>query len=147
MTTQPPDLKKLRELAEKATPQNFDSAQIIDTDGWVECPCCSGEGSIELSADYCNYDGEPLGVQFYGIGDAPANAEAFYRAFNPQTILALLDAYEASARDADVLRGHVNVLVNAGTYLVNRVVETKGVKCMDDMTHAIDGARHATQGD
>ncbi|AOJ31390.1 hypothetical protein [Burkholderia metallica] len=87
----------LKQAALAATPQDIDSAQSIDhyNDGrYIECPCCSGEGSVELEADFLNYDGEPLGVQFYGIGNAPGAAEAYFRAANPATILALLERLE-----------------------------------------------------
>lgn len=84
------DLDALRALAEKATPQDFDSAEYATNNGWIECPHCGGEGAVEMTADYCNYDGDALGVQFYGIGEAHKNAEAFCRAANPQTILSLI---------------------------------------------------------
>jgi hypothetical protein len=85
------DLDKLEALARAATPQNFDSAQIKKEGGWSECPTCEGDGTISLGTDYCNYDGAALGVQFYGIGDEHVNAEAYYRAANPATILALIN--------------------------------------------------------
>ncbi|UEP23146.1 hypothetical protein LL999_23160 [Burkholderia ambifaria] len=87
----------LKQAALAATPQNIDSAQSIDhyNDGrYIECPCCSGEGSVELEADFLNYDGMALGVQFYGIGNAPGAAEAYFRAASPASILALLDRLE-----------------------------------------------------
>lgn len=71
MTTQPLELKKLREVAEKATP--------IDT---------------ELFGD--RYFSEA-----FSMATLTANQDLFVRTFNPQTILALLDTYEAGARDAD----------------------------------------------
>ncbi|KQQ60132.1 hypothetical protein ASF84_05335 [Pseudomonas sp. Leaf127] len=85
------DTKELRKLAEAATPQNFDTAQEKIENGYIECPHCGGSGEVQLEADYCNYDGAALGVQFYGIGGEFGAAEAFYRAANPATILALLD--------------------------------------------------------
>ena len=94
----------LREVAERATPQDFDSAEIVAKDGWIECPCCSGEGSVELTADYCNYDNEALGVQFYGVGPAHVNAEEFYRTFNPATAIALLDELAALRKENEGLR-------------------------------------------
>lgn len=87
----------LKQTALAATPQNIDSAQSIDhyNDGrYIECPCCSGEGSVELEADFLNYDGKALGVQFYGIGTEPGAAEAYFRAASPANILALLARLE-----------------------------------------------------
>lgn len=83
------ELDKLEALAKAATPQNFDSAQITNQ-GCIECPSCDGSGEVELTADYCNYDGRALGVQFYGIGPEHRAAEAFYRAANPAAILELI---------------------------------------------------------
>ncbi|WP_254226014.1 hypothetical protein [Burkholderia multivorans] len=90
-------LATLKQTALAATPQNIDSAESIDhyTDGrYIECPCCSGEGTVELEADFLNYDGKALGVQFYGIGNEPGAAEAYFRAASPATILALLARLE-----------------------------------------------------
>jgi hypothetical protein len=84
------DLDKLEALARAATPQDFDSAQTKRVGGWAECPTCGGDGSVTLGNDYCNYDMAPQGVQFYGIGDEHKNAEAYYRAANPATVLALI---------------------------------------------------------
>lgn len=84
--------ERLRELALAATPQNFDTAETVD-DGEYECPMCSGDGYLEAKT-YTNYDNIALGVQFFGIGDAHKAAEDYYRAANPQTILALLDEIE-----------------------------------------------------
>ncbi|HDR9834468.1 TPA: hypothetical protein QDC51_001226 [Burkholderia multivorans] len=90
-------LATLKQTALAATPQNIDSAESIDhyTDGrYIECPCCSGEGTVELEADFLNYDGKALGVQFYGIGNEPGAAEAYFRSASPATILALLARLE-----------------------------------------------------
>lgn len=85
------DLDKLEALAKAATPQNLDSAQDATRhDGYIECPECGGEGTVELTADYCNYDGKAMGVQFYGIGPEHRAAEAFFRAANPATVIALI---------------------------------------------------------
>lgn len=84
------DYSELKRLAEAATPQNFDSAQVATHEGWIECPTCGGEGSVDLGGDYLNYDNEALGVQFYGIGDAHVNAEAYYHAAKPAAVLALI---------------------------------------------------------
>lgn len=94
---------KLRELAQAATPQNLDSAEdSTKPSGYIECPHCGGDGSVELTADYCNYDGVAMGVQFYGIGPEHLAAEAFFRAANPTTILALLDMIDRPAASGDV---------------------------------------------
>lgn len=97
------DYSELRRLAEAATPQDFDSAQCATHEGWIECPTCGGEGSVDLGGDYLNYDGEALGVQFYGIGDAHINAEAYYRAANPAAILALIAENAELRKDSERL--------------------------------------------
>ena len=86
------DLGAIEAAAKAATPQDFDSAQVASAeDGWIECPGCGGEGSVELTADYLNYDGQALGVQFYGIGDPHVQAEAHYRAARPAVVLAMVE--------------------------------------------------------
>jgi len=85
------DLDRLEALARAATPQNLDSAQdATKPTGYIECPECCGDGTVELTADYCNYDGKAMGVQFYGIGPEHQAAEAFFRAANPAAVLALI---------------------------------------------------------
>lgn len=86
------DLDSIEAAAKAATPQDFVSAQVGGAEeGWMECPGCGGEGSVELTADYLNYDGEALGVQFYGIGEPHVHAEAHYRAARPAVVLAMVE--------------------------------------------------------
>lgn len=96
-------IAELKKLALAATPQNFDSAQQKTEDGWIECPHCSGEGSVELTADYLNYDGAAIGVQFYGIGIEHGAAEAYYRAAKPGTIIDLIAHIDSQASAIDSL--------------------------------------------
>lgn len=93
--------RQLREAAGEVSPQNIDSAQAVsDTDGYIECPHCSGEGAVNLEADYCNYDELPIGVQFYGIGTGVGAAERYFRAASPNNITVILDALEAAQQYA-----------------------------------------------
>ena len=93
------DTTKLRELAMKATPQNFETAQIKPGNAAsIECPFCGGEGLIASEGGYCNYDGVAIGVEFYGVGTEFGAAEAYYRAANPATVLALLDSLDHAAK-------------------------------------------------
>lgn len=86
------DLDAIEAAAKAATPQDFVSAQVAGAEeGWMECPGCGGEGSVEVTADYLNYDGQALGVQFYGIGDPHVHAEAHYRAARPAVVLAMVE--------------------------------------------------------
>lgn len=86
------DLDAIEAAAKAATPQDFVSAQVGGAEeGWMECPGCGGEGSVELTADYLNYDGQALGVQFYGIGEPHVHAEAHYRAARPSVVLAMVE--------------------------------------------------------
>jgi hypothetical protein len=90
-------IESLKGAALAATPQDIDAAQRIEhyEDGnHIECPICGGDGYVELNADFCNYDGEAQGVQFYGIGDAHVVAEAYFRAAKPATVLALIERLE-----------------------------------------------------
>jgi len=90
---------ELKQIAEKATPQNLDTAeQIMKYSGEtvVDCPCCDGEGYVDLEADYCNYDGKAIGVQFYGVGAAHGAAERYVRTLNPELALKLCALWEAS---------------------------------------------------
>jgi len=125
MTTQPPDLKKLREVAERATP--------IYTD--------------LLGDRYFNDD--------YSHATLNVQQDDFVSTLNPQTILALLDAYEASARDAEILRTAMERLARApgcGCSPVCRCGEGEWTRYelegrMDEAQQALKDARHATQGD
>lgn len=93
------DYSELKKLAVAATPQNFDSAENKDENGYAECPCCGGEGAVLVEADYCNYDNVALGVQFYGIGNEFGAAEAYYRAANPAAVMALIAENEKLKTD------------------------------------------------
>lgn len=98
-------LESLKKAAQAATPQNLDSAEIIDRNpGLVECPTCGGDGHTEFHADFCNYDGKALGVQFYGIGQEHKAAEAYFRAASPAAILALIERVERADKAVAELR-------------------------------------------
>lgn len=85
---------ELKAAAMAATPQKIEGAQEKTEDGCMECPCCSGDGQVDVGADYCNYDNTAIGVIFYGIGDAHVAAERYFRAANAATVLALLAELE-----------------------------------------------------
>lgn len=88
------DFDEIKRLALAATPQDFDSAEIIDKAddlSFASCPLCDGEGAVEIVADYCNYDEVALGVQFYGVGSEHIDAEAYYRAIRPSVAIELVD--------------------------------------------------------
>lgn len=85
------DLDAIEAAARACTALNFDSAKDEQPQsGSLECPHCDGTGSVELEADYCNFDGKALGVQFYGIGPEFGAAERFVRAANPAAVLELV---------------------------------------------------------
>jgi hypothetical protein len=112
------DYTELKRLAEAATPQEFDTAEEKSGNGYIECPHCGGSGEVELEADYCNYDGAAIGVQFYGIGHEFGAAEAYYRAANPATVLALIAENEALRKERDNLREDRDGLLEAGAHLL-----------------------------
>jgi hypothetical protein len=166
MTTQPPDLKKLREVAERATPGPWEIEEAV-----------CGEHGTSTTAIYHRHNYHVYEVIETGCscGDeaiSPADAD-FIATFNPQTILALLDAYEASARNAST---HSN---SCDCDICDRArdrasLEAELEDCRTDaeryrwlrkhkwvqwepidgcaiqssiLDQAIDTARHATQGD
>jgi hypothetical protein len=88
-----PDLIAIAEAV--STPGDIDSAPksgeygFKEVDKWYECPACAGRGEVQGST-YCNFDDKPLGVQFFGIGAEHGQWEAYFRAFPPRVVLALL---------------------------------------------------------
>lgn len=109
------DLDAIEVAAKAATPQNFDSAQVADSEeGWIECPGCGGEGSVELTADYLNYDGQALGVQFYGIGDPHVHAEAHYRAARPAVVLAMVEEIRHLRQQLEQQKGLSRIITLSG---------------------------------
>jgi hypothetical protein len=96
----------LKQAALAVSPQDLDTAQYVNRyeDGsHIDCPTCGGEGYAEIQADFCNYDGHALGVQFYGIGNHHGEAEAYFRAASPAVILELIDRLElAESRVAEL---------------------------------------------
>ncbi|HIE9242269.1 TPA: ead/Ea22-like family protein [Klebsiella variicola subsp. variicola] len=96
--------QSLKAAAEKATPLEIDTAQVVrGKSGLLECPCCEGAGYVEEENDFCNIDGVALGVQFYGIGPHFGLAEEYFRVATPANILALVEALEkAQQRNAEL---------------------------------------------
>lgn len=90
------DLDAIEAAAKAATPQDFDSAEEVFEGGYITCPGCDGEGMVAMDAEYLNYDNEALGVQFYGVGDAHVNSEAYYRAAKPSVVLELIRRLRAA---------------------------------------------------
>ncbi len=144
-----PDLKKLREVALAATPGPW--LYRGKSNSWHHVP---PEGS---SYRY--------GHSILDVDNELKEADVcFIQTFNPQTILALLDAYKASARDAERYR-HLKSIVIFDHQLPRRydvcavmelhipkeIRDAIGNSDYDesspDLDQAIDAARHATQGD
>jgi len=122
------NLDHLEALARAATPQNLDSAEdATKPTGYIECPECGGDGTVELTADYCNYDGKAMGVQFYGIGPEHLAAEAFFRAANPAAVLKLI----ALARRAAPVSAPI-----AGDALSDEQLDVAAAKAMDQVAAA-----------
>jgi hypothetical protein len=135
----PEEIEAIRKRAEAATPQNFDSASHVYEGGDVTCPNCDGEGFVTVAKDYLNYDGAALGVQFYGIGDEPGNAEAYYRAVRPEVVLALLSALEAAERRA----GEAEARCNSNEIALDRI---RARWRADPKMKALDGTRSRIAG-
>jgi hypothetical protein len=109
-------IKRLKEAAQAATPQNLDTAQTVERyeDGsHITCPTCGGEGYAELNSDFCNYDGKAIGVQFYGIGPEHLAAEAYFRAASPAAILELIALIEQQAARLTALESERDALLAA----------------------------------
>ncbi|WP_316992770.1 ead/Ea22-like family protein [Enterobacter asburiae] len=138
------DKQVLREAAEKATALNLDTAQVKrGNDGYLECPCCEGAGYVEEEADFCNIDGVALGVQFYGIGEHHGLAEAYFRAANPATVLALLDELEASEKlNAELMEKQRLIDICQGQGLEHRIAAEKRAEAAEKRIAELE----ATQG-
>ncbi|MCH7301169.1 hypothetical protein MBA34_19305 [Pseudomonas capeferrum] len=109
------DLDAIEAATKAATPQDFDSAQIANIeDGWIECQACGGEGSVELTADYLNYDGQTLGVQFYGIGEPHVHADAYYRAARPAVVLAMVEEIKSLRQQLEQQKGTSRTITLSG---------------------------------
>lgn len=99
------DIDGLEALAKQATPGDLDTVPNPASEygghstGEYDCPACDGSGEVE-GETYCNFDGLTLGVQFFGIGNAPQNYEAYFRAASPSTILALITRLRTSEAKA-----------------------------------------------
>ncbi len=102
------DTTTLAQLAKAATPVYPLDERRDHADGTWRCPMCDGQGEVDgavtlsTSAHYC------AGVQVFGIGDEHLALEAFFRAANPGTILALLArlaAAEAVVEEASTVAG------------------------------------------
>lgn len=105
----PEEVERLLEIARAvSTPGEIDSAPEIGEYGhkergqYLECPSCGGAGHVDGST-FCNFDDKPLGVQFFGIGAEPKEWEAYFRAFRPETAIALLSALQAKEEEVDRL--------------------------------------------
>lgn len=93
MTTQPPDLKKLREVADRATPGPWSFSQA------------DGEWVIRGA------DNDYIGGLMKGTRKL-ADTAVFVATFNPRTILALLDAYEASQSALERLETNFRLILS-----------------------------------
>lgn len=148
-------LAALRAAALAATPQDIDTAEVIDTaqDGSsiIECPACSGDGHVVLEGDYCNYDAAAIGVQFYGIGNEHGAAERYFRAANPATIVQLLDHIDALTARLVELEAEQAVQLSAWSFATNEWADTahaglqwlKNIK--DGISTADDGIENLRQ--
>jgi hypothetical protein len=124
MTTQPPDLKKLVELLDRGfsnLPDHRDSLGEDRIVGFCIRPSDEAYGKHGLS--------EPV-------------------EWLRSTLKNLLDAYEASARDAERYRWIRNTMDGSvEASILERDLGDVFVRANDDLDQAIDAVRHATQGD
>ncbi|WP_023629039.1 hypothetical protein [Pseudomonas soli] len=125
------DLDAIEAAAKAATPQDFDSAQVASSeDGWIECQTCGGEGSVELTADYLNYDGQALGVQFYGIGEPHVHAEAHYRAARPAVVLAMVEEIRSLRQQVEQQMNTSRIITLAGCEYTEDDLVGTAVRCV-----------------
>lgn len=101
------DLDELEKVARAvSTPGDIDSAPARgeygykEADAWYSCPACDGQGEVN-GATYCNFDGKPLGVQFFGIGAEFGEWEAYFRALRPPTVLRLIALARSAQGEGD----------------------------------------------
>jgi len=94
-------IQELRGLIAACTKGDLSTAQRYIKAETVECPACHGDGEVD-AADYCNFDGVALGVQFYGIGEHFGAHEKLWSAVSAH-LTALLDRLEAAERVIDFL--------------------------------------------
>lgn len=110
------DHAELARLAEAATPGDLDTVPNPPSEygghstGSYECPACQGAGEVE-GETYCNFDGLALGVQFFGIGNAFKNYEAYFRAANPATVLSLIAEVAALRGELDWMTRDRNAVI------------------------------------
>jgi hypothetical protein len=124
-------IKRLKEAAQAATPQNLDTAQTVERyeDGsHITCPTCDGEGYAELNSDFCNYDGKAIGVQFYGIGPEHLVAEAYFRAASPAAILELIAMIEQQAARIAELEAAIRKQANAARSLADATIRDASIR-------------------
>jgi hypothetical protein len=138
-------IESLKAAALAATPQDIDAAQRIEhyEDGsHIECPICGGDGYVELNADFCNYDGEAQGVQFYGIGDAHVVAEAYFRAAKPATVLALIERLERAESAPTAVQAAQAEGVNTGVIAAAEALIAADRVCdlTDEHVNALENA-------
>ena len=136
------DLKKLREVALAATPGPWHSPGLNEVH----------DADHNTVAETHLFDEDDNAME----EESDANAE-FIATLNPQTILALLDAYEASARDAERYRWLRSFRCPSNRYPhitqwpdpSSSVPQVFGgeIPSRENLDKAIDAARHATQGD
>lgn len=124
------DHAELARLAEAATPGDLDTVPNPPSEygghseGVYECPACAGQGEVE-GATYCNFDGLALGVQFFGIGNAFKNYEAYFRAANPARVLALLSEIAALRASASVIEPELGDLEATNADLSQRLTQAE----------------------
>ena len=100
-------IAELRALLAACTKGDLSTAQRHIVCESVECPACQGDGEVE-AADYCNFDGVALGVQFYGIGQEFGAHEKLWTAV-ARSLPALLDRVEAG----EVWKRHYDAMAKA----------------------------------
>ncbi|HHG0751296.1 TPA: hypothetical protein ACPUHN_002897 [Klebsiella pneumoniae] len=136
--------QSLKVAAEKVTALNLDTAQEVrDEDGYLECPVCGGEGSVDAERDYCNIDGVALGIQFYGIGEHHGLAEQYFRIATPSNILALVEVLEkaqtinAAAEKLVRCKGRYHSEQNYRALAALFGINTPDLPPLDDESHAV----------
>lgn len=97
----------LVDAADKATPGDLDSAEKIRNDV-ITCPLC-GDGDVDRKM-FLNIDGQAIGVEIFGVGEAFGHYETFARLANPTTIRALASRVQADAAVIAGLREEVERL-------------------------------------
>lgn len=81
------DVEALSVLAQRAK-ECYPIGKSVDEDGYLSCPMCDGEGSVEMTT-HRPESHHAAGIQVFGIGADLTALEAYVAAMSPDVTLAM----------------------------------------------------------